>query len=103
MRAQTLGAMIKRTGIMKAQDRKGNMYNYHTEGYRLTREYGNRYSFNYYGRLQMARLTEGQEEALNERRREALSKVLNLLIDKGIATELDGTTLYITLPKEDTE
>jgi len=97
MTPQALGAMIKRTGIMKAQDRKGNMYNYHTEGYRLTREYGNRYSFNYYGRLQMARLTEAQEQALNERRREALNKVLNLMMEKNIQTELDGTTLIITL------
>jgi predicted DNA-binding WGR domain protein len=94
---QALGAMIKRTGIMKSQDRKGNMYNYHTEGYSLVRQYGKRYTFNYYGRLQMARLTEAQEQALNERRRDALNKVLNLMMEKNIRTELEGTTLIITL------
>ena len=101
MKAQQLGKIIKGAGIMKSQSRKGNMYNYHTEGYELTRQYGNRYSFNYYGRLQLARLTESQEQALNERRREAISTVLRLLSDKGIPTELDGTTIFITLPQED--
>jgi hypothetical protein len=49
----------------------------------------------------MARLTEGQETALNERRREALSKVLAILGERGIATLLDGTHIYITLPQEE--
>lgn len=101
MKAQQLGRIIKSTGIMKCESRKGNMYNYHTEGYELTRQAGNQYSFNYYGRLQLARLTEGQENALNERRREALSKVLAVLGERGIPTELDGTTIFITLPQEE--
>jgi hypothetical protein len=100
MRPQTLGAIIKRTGILKSQQRKGNMYNYSTEGYTLTRQAGNVYTFDYYGRLELARRTESQEHALNERRREAVSKVLRALEDKGIPTLLDGLTIHITLPTE---
>lgn len=101
MKAQQLGKIIKGTGIMKSENRKGTMYNYHTEGYTLDRQYDGRYLFDYHGRLQMARLTEGQETALNERRREALSKVLAILGERGIATLLDGTHIYITLPQEE--
>ena len=97
MTPQALGAMIKRTGIRKAESRKGNFYNYHTEGYTLTRQYGKQYTFEYVGRLQMAMRTEAEREQLAERRREALAQVLRLLSDKGIQTKLDETTLWITL------
>jgi hypothetical protein len=100
MKPQTLGAIIKRTGILKSQQRKGNMYNYSTEGYTLTRQYDGRYIFDYYGRLELARRTESQEHALNERRREAVHKVLTVLGERGIPTLLDGMTIYITLPTE---
>jgi hypothetical protein len=101
MKAQQLGKIIKNTGIMKSEKRKGRMYNYHTEGYTLDRQYDGRYLFDYHARLELARRTEAQETALNERRREALSKVLRVLGDKGIATLLDGTLIYITLPQEE--
>jgi hypothetical protein len=97
MTPQALGAMIKRTGITKSASRKGNFYNYHTEGYTLTRQHSNKYTFDYVGRLQMAIRTEAEQERLAERRREALEKVLRLLQDKGIKTELSETTLWITL------
>lgn len=97
MTPQALGAMIKRTGITKSASRKGNFYNYYTEGYRLTRQYGNKYTFDYVGRLELARRTEAEQERLAERRREALEKVLRLLQDKGIKTELSETTLWIDL------
>jgi hypothetical protein len=100
MKAQQLGKIIKSTGIMKSENRKGNMYNYHTEGYTLDRQYDGRYLFDYHARLELARRTEAQQEALNERRREALSKVLKVLGDKGIHTLFVGTTIYITLPQE---
>lgn len=100
MRPQQLGTIIKGTGILKSQSRKGNMYNYHTEGYTLTRQYGNIYSFDYYGRLELARRSEAQEQALQERRQEAVAKVLKVLEDRGIVTELKGSTIFITLPTE---
>jgi diphthamide synthase (EF-2-diphthine--ammonia ligase) len=94
---QALGSLIKRTGIMKSQSKKGNSYNYHTEGYTLTRQYGKRYTFEYWGRLQLSILSPSQQDALNERRREALSTVLRVLSEKGISTRLEGTTLWIIL------
>lgn len=97
MKPQALGAMIKRTGIRKSESRKGNFYNYHTEGYTLTRQYRKQYTFEYVGRLQMAMKTESEREQLAERRREALAQVLRLLTDKGIRTRLDETTLWIML------
>lgn len=97
MTPQALGAMIKRTGIRKSKSRKGNFYNYYTEGYTLTRQHANKYTFDYVGRLELARRTEAEQERLAERRREALEKVLRLLQDKGIKTELSETTLWIDL------
>jgi hypothetical protein len=94
---QTLGSLIKRTGIMKSENRKGRMYDYHTEGYTLERQYDGRYRFTYIGRLELVIRNEAQEQRLAERRREALSTVLSLLSSKGITTELSGTDIYITL------
>jgi hypothetical protein len=97
MTPQALGAMIKRTGITKSASRKGNFYNYHTEGYRLTRQYGNKYIFDYVGRLELARRTEAEWARLAEKRNEAMQKVLTLLESKGIKAEILDDTLWITL------
>ena len=97
MTPQALGAMIKRTGITKSASRKGNFYNYYTEGYRLTRQHGNKYTFDYVGRLELARRTEAEQERLAERRSEAMQKVLTLLESKGIKVEISDGTLWITL------
>lgn len=94
---QALGSLIKRTGVLKSHTKKGNSYNYHSEGYTLTRQYGKRYTFEYWGRLQLSILSPSQQQALDERRREALATVLRVLTDKGISTRLEGTTLWIIL------
>lgn len=97
MTPQALGALIKRTGITKSQSKKGNSYNYYTEGYTLTRQYGNRYSFSYCGRLQLARETESQIQSLNERKAEAFAKAEQALKDKGIRYTLDVHHIMIEL------
>lgn len=99
MTPQQLGAIIKKTGVRKSEDRKGNFYNYHTEGYSLVREYPkNRYSLRYYQRLQLARESEAQEQAFQERKREAFEVIEKALHDKGVAVERQGDILWITLP-----
>ena len=94
---QALGSLIKRTGVMKSADRKGNSYNYHTEGYTLTRQYGKKYTVDYYPRLQLARNSEAQELAFQARREEALATIAQALTAKGISCELKGRTLWIEL------
>lgn len=94
---QALGSLIKRTGVMKSADRKGNSYNYHTEGYTLTRQSGKRYTFNYYPRLQLARPSEAQEQAFNERMHHAFSVVKQALESKGVHFYADRGCLWIDL------
>jgi len=94
---QALGALIKRSGVMKSADRKGNSYNYNTEGYSLTRQAGQKYTLNYYRRLQLARPTEAQELAFQARHAEALDTIAKALAAKGITFTLDGSTLWIDL------
>lgn len=97
---QALGAIIKRTGIIKSEQRKGNFYGYNTEGYALTRQYGKRYTVNYYARMQMARETEVQREAFLKRETEALAKIKQTLADKGIKYEIQDGTLWINLEEK---
>lgn len=94
---QALGSLIKRTGVLKSADRKGNSYNYHTEGYTLTRQHGNRYTVDYYPRLQLALRSESQEQAFQARRQQALDTIVQALTAKGISCELQGSTLWIEL------
>lgn len=97
MKPQTLGALIKRTGVMKSENRKGNFYNYNTEGYSLTRQYGNRYTVNYYQRLTLGSMSDSQRESFNERRENGLALITQALEDKGIKVTRDGDTLWIEL------
>jgi hypothetical protein len=97
---QALGSLIKRTGIMKSADRKGNSYNYHTEGYTLTRQYGKKYTLHYYPRLQLARPSEAQEQAFATRRAEAYEKITQALASKGIKFSIENGTLWIELEAE---
>jgi hypothetical protein len=97
MTPQALGSLIKRTGILKSDDRKGNSYSYHTEGYTLTRQAGTKYTFNYYPRLQLALRTEAQEQAFNDRMQHAFSVVKQALESKGIYYYVDGGCLWIDL------
>lgn len=94
---QALGSLIKRTGVMKSADRKGNSFNYHTEGYTLTRQWGYKYTIEYYPRLSLARPTEGQEQAFRARQVEAFDKITQALEAKGIRYTLDGGTIWIYL------
>jgi hypothetical protein len=94
---QALGSLIKRTGILKSADRKGNSYSYHTEGYTLTRQAGTNYTFNYYPRLQLARPSEAQEQAFNDRMHHAFSVVKQALEAKGIYFYADNGCLWIDL------
>jgi hypothetical protein len=94
---QALGSLIKRTGVMKSADRKGNSFNYHTEGYSLTRQWGYKYTLNYYSRLSLARPTEGQEQAFQARQAEAFDKITQALEAKGIRYTIDGSTIWIYL------
>lgn len=96
---QALGSLIKRTGVMKSADRKGNSYNYHTEGYTLTRQYGNRYTLDYYPRLQLAR-SEAQELAFLDRRAVALATISKALGSKGITFYIKDNTIWIDLGAE---
>ena len=98
---QALGALIKRTGARKAQSKQGNFYNYHTEGYTLTRQYGGRYTVEYHGRLQMARRTEAEWQAISERRNEAFRLIAEALTAKGITYELQDETLWINLENKE--
>lgn len=97
---QALGSLIKRTGIKKSADKKGNFYNYHTEGYQLTRQYGGRYTLDYYARLQMARPSDYEREAFQARRDEAFRLVFEALTAKGISHEFRDGTLWIDLTRE---
>jgi hypothetical protein len=97
---QALGALIKRTGVLKSADRKGNFYNYHTEGYTLTRQYGGRYTVEYYRRLELARPTEQERERFQARRDEAFRLIFQALSAKGIHHEFRDGTLWIDLEKE---
>ena len=97
---QALGALIKRTGVRKSASKRGNSYNYHTEGYQLTRQYGGRYTLNYYARLQMALPSDQERESFNARREQALSLIGKALADKGISHELRDGTLWISLESE---
>jgi hypothetical protein len=94
---QALGSLIKRTGIMKSADRKGNSYNYHTEGYTLTRQAGNRYTVDYYPRLQLARPSEAQEQEFMTRRSVALATISKALAGKGITFYIKDTTIWVEL------
>jgi hypothetical protein len=94
---QALGSLIKRTGILKSADRKGNSYRYHTEGYTLTRQSGDRYIIEYYPRLQLGIRTESQELAFQTRRTEALATITEALASKGITFYTESESLWIDL------
>ena len=97
---QALGSLIKRTGVKKSIDKKGNFYNYHTEGYRLTRQYGSDYTVEYYRRLEMARPTEQDQERFQARREEAFRLIAEALTAKGISHEFTDGTLWVSLELE---
>lgn len=97
---QALGSLIKRTGIKKSADKKGNFYNYHTEGYSLVRQHGQRYTVNYYSRLQMARPSEQERESFQARRDAAFCLIFQALSAKGISHEFRDGTLWIDLAQE---
>lgn len=98
---QALGALIKRTGVLKSANKKGNFYNYHTEGYTLTRQYGGRYTVEYYRRLELARPSEQAEERFQARRDEAFRLITEALSAKGISHEFTDGTLWINLQAQE--
>ena len=102
MTPQQLGALIKRTGIRKSARRKGRMYSYNTEGYRLERQYpGNRYTLDYRGETTLAPRSDWERERIAGRERELFDKVTAILLEKGIACEEREGSLWITLPVEE--
>ena len=101
MTPQQLGALIKRTGVRKSQNRKGRFYAYNTEGYELQRGWPkNQYHLTYRGETTLARETEHQLQRLDERRTAGIAVIRAALIAKGITVEDNGGGLLITLEEE---
>lgn len=99
---QALGAIIKRTGVTKSASRKGNFYNYNTEGYRLTRQYDGRYTVEYYARLELVRRTDSEQARFYERQEQAFNLIIKALEDKAIPYEFQASTgtLWINIKAE---
>lgn len=101
MTPQQLGAIIKRTGVRKAQYRRGRSFPYWTEGYVLDRGYPrNKYHLKYRGETTLALRDEFQRERLDQRAREGMEKIRAALLAKGVTVEENGGDFIITLPGE---
>lgn len=95
---QKLGGILKSTGVRKSKNKKGNFYNYNTEGYRLNRQWAGRYTIDYVKELRLSIMTDREHESFMQRQSEALSEIAKALTDKGVSFTTDGheITLYLT-------
>jgi hypothetical protein len=97
MTPQALGALIKRTGVRKSENRKGNHFNYHTEGYSLSNQGQGVYSLSYYSRLSLVRETPEAEQSFNERQAQGLKTIFETLQAKGVKVVLGESNMRIEL------
>jgi len=97
MTPQALGALIKRTGVRKSESRKGNHFNYHTEGYSLSNQGGGVYSLSYYSKMSLVRETPEAEKSFNERQEQGLKTIFEALQAKGIKVSYGDYSMRIEL------
>jgi hypothetical protein len=94
---QRLGSIVKSSGVRKSRDKKGNFYNYHTEGYRLNSHWKGRYTIEYVKELRLSIMTDSERDNFEQRKNEALSVIAKSLTDKGVkfGQEGDEITIYL--------
>lgn len=94
---QRLGSIVKASGVRKSKSKKGNFYNYNTEGYRVNRQWKS-YSIDYVKELRLSMMTDRERESFEQRRTEAIATIAKTLTDKGLSFELnnDEITIYLT-------
>lgn len=97
---QRLGSIVKASGVRKSKSKKGNFYNYNTEGYRVNRQWKS-YSIDYVKELRLSMMTDRERESFEQRRTEAIATIAKTLTDKGLSFELnnDEITIYLTQNK----
>lgn len=97
---QRLGSIVKASGVRKSKSKKGNFYNYNTEGYRVNRQWKS-YSIDYVKELRLSIMTDRERESFEQRRTEAIATIAKTLTDKGLSFELnnDEITIYLTQNK----
>lgn len=98
---QRLGSIVKNSKARKSQNRKGNYYNYHTEGYRLDSHWRGRYTIEYVDELRLTTMTEFARERFEQRKSEALALITKALTEKGVRFEMQGDliTLHLMDPR----
>lgn len=98
---QRLGSIVKNSKVRKSQNRKGNYYNYNTEGYRLDSHWRGRYTVEYVKELRLTIMSDSERERFEQRKSEALASIAKALTEKGVAFEMDGgaITLYLKDPR----
>ena len=98
---QRLGSIVKSSGVRKSRDKKGNFYNYNTEGYRVNRQWAGRYTIDYVKELRLAIMTDREHESFLLRESEALTTIAKALTDKGLTFEMSNRdiTIYLTQNK----
>lgn len=94
---QRLGSIVKSSGVRKSKNKKGNFYNYHTEGYRLERHWKGRYTIEYVKELRLTIMTDSERQRFEQRQGEALTAIANALTAKGLTFEKDNETITIYL------
>jgi hypothetical protein len=94
---QRLGSIVKASGVRKSKNKKGNFYNYNTEGYRIDRHWKGRYTIEYLKELRFTIMTEGERDSFERREKEALSAIAKTLTDKAIKFEVEGDTITLYL------
>jgi len=98
---QRLGGIVKSSKVRKSQNRKGNYYNYHTEGYRLDSHWRGRYTIEYVKELRLTIMSDTERERFEQRKSEALALIAKTLTEKGVTFEMEGDsiTLYLKDPR----
>lgn len=95
---QRLGSIVKSSGARKSKNKKGNFYNYHTEGYRLQGHWKGRYTIEYVRELRLTIMTDSERQRFEQRQSEALTAIANVLTAKGLTFEKESDTITLYLP-----
>lgn len=93
---QRLGSIVKASGVRKSKSKKGNFYNYNTEGYRVNRQWKS-YSIDYVKELRLSIMTDRERESFEQRRTEAIATIAKTLTDKGLSFKLNNDEITIHL------
>lgn len=96
---QRLGSIVKSSGVRKSKNKKGNFYNYNTEGYRVNRQWKS-YTIDYVKELRISMMTDSERERFEQRHNEALETIAKTLTDKGLVFEQDANNITIVLAEQ---